>query len=438
MLGAAAYAQELQLNPGTMKDMGPVDEASQEGEPLRGLSGLGGLSPAGTAAPSGGNPFLNGLSTMAPENTAGIGGLAPAATATPQANGLNVLSTESPAEGETVEQETMRVVAQTDTSVRKGPGWDSEEACVLKRGEMLKFADESADDNQGNTWYCVEYGDTIGWVLKGNVILEAGEVEEMPVVAEDSISHYSGEYSVRVSGYRYTNTVPVDGTRAFDGDLKTAWNTYEKIKGEWIEFSVTDGKKYKIGGIRIGNGYWKNNDVFYNNSAPKTVEVYCDGTYVTTVTLKMERDYQTFWFDAPVTGSAIKLLIRDGYRGGVNADCCITEIELVGPAGKNLKEAAMLDWGNAVRAAANRVNSGLTIAKGDKNQAVVGLQLLLRDGFGVLEGNADGSFGSGTQAAVDALADRMRGALSSCEPMAAGTVDAAYWRNMMAYMEIIG
>ncbi|MBO4884579.1 MAG: hypothetical protein J5602_04640, partial [Clostridia bacterium] len=56
-------------------------------------------------------------------------------------------------------------------------------------------------------------------------------------------------------------------------------------------------------------------------------------------------------------------------------------------------------------------------------------------GFGVLDGAVDGSFGRGTEAAVTLLADRMREALPGCEPMVSGTVNAAYWRNMLAYMD---
>ena len=69
--------------------------------------------------------------------------------------------------------------------------------------------------------------------------------------------------------------------------------------------------------------------------------------------------------------------------------------------------------------------------------AVVGLQLLRKEGFGILGGNVDGSFGNGTKTAVQTLAGRMESALPACEPMTDGIVDAAFWRNMLEYMKTL-
>ena len=250
---------------------------------------------------------------------------------------------------------------------------------------------------------------------------------------EDSIGRYSDKYSVSVSTYRYDNQYLVSGDCAVDGNLRTAWNAYDRLAGEWIQLSVKDGRQYMIGGLRIASGYWKNSDVYNDNSCPKTVEIYCDGRYVQTIVLQHIWDYQTIWFDAPVTGSSIKLAVQDGYKGKT-LDCCITEIELLGPNGNVLDPNTLDDWGFAVRKARARIESGGQIVRGDYGIEVVGLQLLLREGFGVLEGSVDGSFGKGTQAAVDALADIMRWQLPNCEPMRAGTVDSAYWHNLLAYM----
>ena len=89
-----------------------------------------------------------------------------------------------------------------------------------------------------------------------------------------------------------------------------------------------------------------------------------------------------------------------------------------------------------MRRAAEAALSG-TIVRGSYGFQVIGLQLLLREGFGVLDGAVDGSFGRGTETAVNELADRMRAALPNCESMISGTVNAAYWRNMLAYMDWI-
>ena len=126
----------------------------------------------------------------------------------------------------------------------------------------------------------------------------------------------------------------------------------------------------------------------------------------------------------------------DGVVCGLYKDCCVTEIELLGANGQILSPECLGDWGRTVRAAADQAQSG-RIEKGSRGMAAAGLQLLLKEGFGVLEGNVDGSFGEGTKAAVQTLAGRMMQALPYCEPMTDGVVDAAFWRNMLEYMRII-
>ena len=96
----------------------------------------------------------------------------------------------------------------------------------------------------------------------------------------------------------------------------------------------------------------------------------------------------------------------------------------------------MDDWGSAVQRLRSKLLSGGRVMRGDHSVEVAGLQLLLREGFHVLNGSVDGAFGNGTQAALDMLADRMRQALPNCETMIPGVVDGAYWRNMMAYMAL--
>ena len=220
-----------------------------------------------------------------------------------------------------------------------------------------------------------------------------------------------------------------------DGDLKSAWNSYDRISGEWLEISTANGEAYQIAGFRIASGYWKNSDVYKNNAKPKLLDVYCDDIYAGSFKLKDERDYQTFWFDAPMSASRVRFVVEEGYAGKKYDDCCVTEIELLGPKGMQLNSAALNDWGAAVQSAQEFVLGGGELEKGDYGLPVVGLQLILRDGFGLLDGAADGDFGSGTREAVKDLAAKMQDVLPECEDMEKGVVDAAFWRNMLAYMD---
>ena len=237
------------------------------------------------------------------------------------------------------------------------------------------------------------------------------------------------------SSYRTSNNPSVDGSCIVDGDLKSAWNSYDRISGEWLEISTANGEAYQIAGFRIASGYWKNSDVYKNNAKPKLLDVYCDDIYAGSFKLKDERDYQTFWFDVPMSASRVRFVVEEGYAGKKYDDCCVTEIELLGPKSMQLNSAALNDWGAAVQSAQEFVLGGGELEKGDYGLPVVGLQLILRDGFGLLDGAADGDFGSGTREAVKDLAAKMQDVLPECEDMEKGVVDAAFWRNMLAYMD---
>jgi len=255
----------------------------------------------------------------------------------------------------------------------------------------------------------------------------------------NSIGSYTGGYKTYASSTRSNNNPPVDSSKAMDGKLNTAWNSHERSSGVDFEISVTNGREYMIGGVRIAPGYWRDSEVFYGNARPKEVAIYCDGAYVTTATLSSSKDYQLVWFDEPVVGTKITIRINSSYRdAGAYYDTCISEIELVGPYGQSLNPDYIDDWGSSVRKLRESVERGIILYNGSRGMEVVGLQLLLRDGFGVLSGNVDGSFGPGTERAVIELANRMKEAMPDCEPMSQGVVDEAYWSNLLRYMEIIG
>jgi len=273
----------------------------------------------------------------------------------------------------------------------------------------------------------------------GNTIPEKASSPTDLGIAVDSISCYSGGYTVTASSYKRNDISPDIPDHAFDGTFMTVWCTDNHITDEWLKISVQDGARYQIAGLRIASGFWGTADLFEKNCSPRNVDIYCDDSFVQRIVLARERNYQTFWFDAPVSCSSIKLVLRDGYQGPNknDFDCCIADLELLGPAGKQMASSTLPDWGKAISFAESYVKSGRQLSRGDRSFEVMGLQILLKEGFGVLTGSVDGAFGAGTESAVNLLADRMRRALPNCENMIYGAVDAAYWRNMLAYMDTI-
>ena len=291
-------------------------------------------------------------------------------------------------------------------------------------------------------------------VLKGSedltMIIQLGETEISYRIGEKnesgssaaamSIGNYCGGFDIETSSERVNGnrSISVNGVCAIDGDLKTAWNTYQSMSGEWIKLSTKDGRAYEVAGIRIANGYWKSQKVYRTNSRVKTMSIYGDGNHIQTFHVEDGVDYQTYMFDTPAVCSEWMLYIEDGYAGSSYKDCCITELDLVGVNGQSLSSEAINDWGRAVQSLMEHVLYGGVLAKGDSGFEVLGLQLLLKDGFGVLDGAIDGDFGSGTQKAIDKLEAQMQEALGeNAVKMHSGVVDEAYWTNMLAYMDYL-
>jgi len=413
---------------------------------------------------------------------------------------LTVILMAAPVYAAAVPETGAMLTALHDAELRAGPGENYHVVGVLSAGESVEFSGIDMTDKLNKSWYAVNFGKKVVWICstafsesaesestptpvpqptaaltaaptaaptaeptavptaeptsvpQPTAALTAAPTAELtavptaeptpvpvatpPAMAENSIGRYTGSYAVEASSYRRGNNPAVYGSCAADSDLVSAWNTHDSISGEWLKLSVKDGRTYQIGGIRIANGYWKNNSVYTENSRLKDFDVYCDGVYVTSARLEDVKSFQTVWFDQPVTGSSLKLVVSSGYRGSLYRDLCITEIELLGPGGQQLIPELLRDWGGSVLAAEEKARSG-RIEKGSRGMAVVGLQLLLKEGFGILEGNVHGSFGSGTQGAVQVLAGRIQNALPDCEPMTDGVVDAAFWRNMLEYMRTL-
>ena len=144
-------------------------------------------------------------------------------------------------------------------------------------------------------------------------------------------SKYKKNYKVEASSYQTNNNYNVTQYAATDNDKMTAWNTQGAYKNEWIELQTKDGSLVRAEGFKICNGYWKNNDVYYNNCRVKTLKVYVDGKFVQSFMVQDYKDReQTFYFDNPQTGNKYKFVITDAYKGTRYLDLAVTELKLFG------------------------------------------------------------------------------------------------------------
>ena len=374
-------------------------------------------------------------------------------------------------------QDIFHIVASVDTELREGPGTSYPVLSDMPSGDSATLVDENYSDRHGVLWYHVIYNGQEGFVTEdcthkapgvapANGSAAGPEPTPIPTtaptaapvatpapdsIAPDSIGSYQGAFSVTASSARdasINESIPVAPYCAADGLLNTAWNSYNESSGQWLRISPQGGGSYRVAGIRIAGGYWKNNEVYYANTRPYHISVYCDGMMVGSYEMQDRRCYQTFMFLTSVVCSTVEIRFTDHYyatedpslytQGGVK-DLCVTEVELVGEKGfTNPTPGTLNDWGSAVSSLAQKMMAGGSIAIGERSREVAGLQLLLSDGLHILSGSgqADGSFGQGTQAAVNQLQTLMNQSVPNCEAMTFGVVNGPFWRNFLKYLSL--
>jgi hypothetical protein len=124
------------------------------------------------------------------------------------------------------------------------------------------------------------------------------------------------------------NTYPP--SYAFDGNPETSW--VEGVSGvgtgEFITFSADSLQQ--VTGIRIQNGYYKSEDLYYKNNRIKSVSITFDSG--TSVTIDdMPDDYSGFYeyvFDAPIDTRSVTITIGDVYIGSKYPDdTVVSDIE---------------------------------------------------------------------------------------------------------------
>lgn len=111
-----------------------------------------------------------------------------------------------------------------------------------------------------------------------------------------------------------------------DGDKNTAWveGVSGHGNGESIRFEF-DGN-YLVNGIRIRNGYQKDDDRYYNNSRPKEIYLSFSNGMGEFVELEDEsRQEQQLFLENPVETSYVELSIESVYPGNKYDDTCISE-----------------------------------------------------------------------------------------------------------------
>lgn len=214
---------------------------------------------------------------------------------------------------------------------------------TLTIGESYQLLPSAEPSNAVLTWntndpsiVSVENG-TLHALREGftNVIVTSGSLTCVCSVtvqpAYKSINEFYGNYGVNRSS-AYTNKTTsrsVEAYCAIDNNTSTAWNTNGRWDGEWISLTVDDAQQYRVSSLGFYNGYIRKTSTWRNNPRIRDLDVYCDGQYITTLTLKDTMEYQVHNLPKPMIGSTFKFVIQSVYYGNQFSDCALTELDLL-------------------------------------------------------------------------------------------------------------
>jgi len=114
----------------------------------------------------------------------------------------------------------------------------------------------------------------------------------------------------------------------FSGGSSEAWVEGQAGQGigEWIvvEFNMPR----RITGLLIDNGYQKNQDIYFKNSRPRSIEVRLSQGHSETLTLADRFGTQHLTLVASAPATWVQIVIRDVYPGSRYTDTAITKLSV--------------------------------------------------------------------------------------------------------------
>ena len=141
--------------------------------------------------------------------------------------------------------------------------------------------------------------------------------------------------SIRTPMQSGGTTVEYGAVQAFDGDWSTAWceGASGVGIGEWVEARANDPQL--VSGVRILNGYYKSENLYYKNNAVSRLKIVTEGGEAI-YSLALNTDgYQEILFGSPVETKYIRFVIEDvfyatdnGLDNADDEDTLISEIQI--------------------------------------------------------------------------------------------------------------
>lgn len=126
-----------------------------------------------------------------------------------------------------------------------------------------------------------------------------------------------------------------DSLKKYSGEGKDEWLLIFKQSKVTVEAPLQNCRAgylepISLSGIKIVNGYAKNEEVYYLNNRVKKVEVILsDGTSLVYELNDDTMDFQTLDFGRVIKTRSVVVKIHDVYKGSKYNDTCISEIQLI-------------------------------------------------------------------------------------------------------------
>lgn len=158
--------------------------------------------------------------------------------------------------------------------------------------------------------------------------VKTSEIESVSENPEAKTISMKDIQNISASSYLKEKSVNHIPNRLVDEDTTTAWVEGVDGNGEGEYVLINFDNDYSVSGIKIWNGYQKNEDLYYKNARPAEVELeFSDGTIEQ---LKLQDEFdkgQMFRFETRVT-SYVKITIISVYDGSKYEDTVISEVKL--------------------------------------------------------------------------------------------------------------
>ena len=312
------------------KRMNQLDDGQKSG---RGRKVLGGILLAGLAAAAIGVGATQLAPTILDVNPGSSSSQVSSATSDSSSASSKGSSSSSTKSGK-----SSSASAKDGKSSKSGNSGNNSSNVETKRGSTLERANSDGNNNGGNTAANTETvpavpttGDEVSTGIVNTYTPSSNQDSSAPVASNGNGGGlFAGATASATSISPQEGSVTHGPELVLDGDSRTAWNT--NLSGVDQSITLKLGKKVKVKGLRIMNGYNKisgsGTDLYWANARAKKILVEVEGKSYEFKLKDKKGKFQKLKFGKSVKTSWVKITIKSVYAGNLYDDCCISEVKV--------------------------------------------------------------------------------------------------------------